>query len=298
MESSSEQSILPGAIATLTNMAAWDDLQIFLCSLEIFTPSPPPVYIFCCSGVEKKLKEFEYSGTLYTKTNLDMYGQYNREKMESLPSQKGLSNLFHDFTQEKCDLMEWVLGDIKEKQRGVLFCDADICWLGPLPSIPNGKTLALSPHMIRKLDESEFGQFNAGFLWTNEMTMPSLWRELCKSSRFFEQAALEDLSDQTLDTELYYFPETVNYGWWRMFQSPNGLEHQQAVWSNTINGLTIMNQPVVCIHTHWNTNDKITSLFNHFILRKLEWNREISPKIYILLKNVLLKGPSYLPPLL
>lgn len=290
MAGNSEQSILPGAIATLANLAAWDDLQIFLRSLEIFTPNRPPIYIFCCSNIEKKLKEFEYNGIIYTKTVLDVYGQYNRKQMESLHSFKGLSNLFHDFTQEKCDLMEWALDNMKEKQQGVLFCDADICWLGPIPAIPEGKTLALSPHMIRKLDTSRFGEFNAGFLWTNDSTKISDWREFCKTSRFFEQAALEDLSDQTLDAEFYTFPETVNYGWWRMYQSPNGLDTQQAAWAYIANGipvLTIKCEPVVCIHTHWNTDDLITTKFNNFILRKLEQIRTLNPKVAALLRNII-----------
>ena len=287
MAEHSIQSILPGAIATLANVSAWEDLKIMLGSLEIYTPNPPPVYIFCCSKVMEALKTLEYNGTIYTRVVLNVYEQYNRAQMERLPSKRGLSNLFHDFTQEKCDLMEWALDASQEKDKGILFCDADICWLGPVPSIPLGKTLALSPHMIHKRDEKRFGEFNAGFLWTNDASLPSVWRDLCKTSRFFEQAALEDLSDQTLESEFYRFPETVNYGWWRMFQSPNGLDHQQSVWSCNTSGLTVKNQTVVCIHTHWITNDSVTSKFNTFIRRHLEELRAKNSKTTKLLQSVL-----------
>jgi hypothetical protein len=287
MEDIHIQSILPGAIATLANGSAWEDLKIMLGSLEIFTPNPPPVYIFCCSKVDAALKTLNYTGTLHTRVVLNVYEQYNRAQMERLPSKKGLSNLFHDFTQEKCDLMMWALSDIQEKLKGVLFCDADICWLAPLPSIPVGKTLALSQHMIHKRDEMKFGEFNAGFLWMNDTALPAVWRDLCKTSRFFEQAALEDLSDQTLESEFYRFPETVNYGWWRMFQSPKGLDYQQSVWSHNTSGLTVRSQPVVCIHTHWITTDGVTSKFNIFIRRHLMDLRGKDSRIDKLLTSIL-----------
>jgi hypothetical protein len=287
MEGNHIQSILPGAIATLANIAAWEDLKIMLASLEIYTPNPPPVYIFCCSKVEAALKTIPYTGTIYTRVVLNVYKQYNRAQMECLQSKKGLSNLFHDFTQEKCDLMMWALDASQETNRGVLFCDADICWLAPLPSIPLGKALALSPHMIHTRDEKRFGEFNAGFIWMNDTSLPSIWKELCKTSRFFEQAALEDLSDQTLESEFYRFPETVNYGWWRMFQSPNGLEYQQSVWSSDTRGLTILNQPVVCIHTHWITTDFVTSTFNTFVRRHLMDLRGKDSRIDKLLTSIL-----------
>jgi hypothetical protein len=295
MEGNHLQSILPGAIATLGNITAWDDLKIFLLTLEMYTPNPPPVYIFCCSKIEMALKGLAYGGKIHTKVALDVYEQYNRAQMERIPSKKGLSNLFHDLMQEKCDLIDWALMSLGsvgsvgslDKKRGVLFCDADICWLGPIPSIPAGKTLALSPHMIRKVDETRFGEFNGGFLWTNDPSIPSKWAEFSKTSRFFEQAALEDLSDQTLESEFYRFPETVNYGWWRMFQSPNGLDHQQSVWSNDACRLTVKNQPVVCIHTHWITRDSVTFKFNTFIRKHLEELRGKDSRITKLLDTIL-----------
>jgi hypothetical protein len=286
MAEHSIQSILPGAIATLANISAWEDLKIMLGSLEIFTLNPPPVYIFCCSKVEAALKTLTYTGTIYTRVVLNVYEQYNRAQMERLQSKKGLSNLFHDFTQEKCDLMMWALTETGGSN-GVLFCDADICWLNGLPSIPVGKTLALSPHMIHKRDEKRFGEFNAGFLWTNDTSLPAVWKDLCNTSRFFEQAALEDLSDQTLDLELYQFPETVNYGWWRMYQSPNGLDHQQSVWSHNASGLTVRSQPVVCIHTHWITTDGVTSKFNTFVRSHLMELRGKDSRITKLLDTIL-----------
>jgi len=219
-----------------------------------------------------------YKGLLEYKVVLDPYSNLTRQQMEHLPSLKGTRTLFHDFTEEKCGLIDWALQSLPlgEKQKGVLFCDADICWLGPIPSIPTGKTLALSPHMIRQEDEAKYGMYNAGFFWTNNPNFPSTWAMACKTSRFFEQAALESVWDFTIEQECMEFGQHVNYGWWRLFQSPNGLLLQKSRWSvkpdkdELHSGLCVQRVPLVCIHTHWNTNDPITNRFNQWVLEQLK----------------------------
>jgi hypothetical protein len=193
--------------------------------------------------------------------------------MERLPSQKGRPNLFHDFTEEKCALMRKALDNLKddEKTKGVLFCDADLLWFSSLPKIPEGASVVLSPHMIHKHDEDKYGHYNAGLLWTNSVSVIDTWEEACISSRFFEQAALEKL-------EVYkpaLFPIQVNYGWWRMFQSPKGAKAQQDAWSikrdpdQKHSGIQVEGQPLVCIHTHWKTSDRVTYMFNEWVESKL-----------------------------
>lgn len=273
--------VKPAAIALLANNQAIDDLNLFLQSLLLWEEEAPPLYIYASESVKLWLHIqwiSLYPGSVFIKSALEPYENLTRQMMEQAPSKKGLSNLFHDFTQEKCDLVEWALKSLPEsdKSRGILFCDADIFWLGGLPSIPQGKTLGLSPHMIRKHDESKYGTYNAGFLWTNDTTMPSLWREACKHSRFFEQAALEEVRAKTSGDEVIEFEAQVNYGWWRLYQSSTPLEDQKKRWSFFRNasglhsGLCLDGLPVCCIHTHWKTNDFTTQSFNKFITEKLK----------------------------
>lgn len=271
-----EASILPAAIATLANENALDDLHLFFKTLELWNTAPPPIYLLCTEAV-KLWTRGKYQGQLYISTKLESYRNLSRKEMEMAPSKKELPNLFYDFTQEKCDLMDWALGSLpsQDLERGVLFCDADIFWLGPIPKIPKGKTLALSPHMIRAFDEVKYGRYNAGFLWTNSLEFPAIWREECKTSRFFEQAALETLAEK-MDRELiYYFGSNVNYGWWRMFQGILTAEQKKKEWTikrdpkEVHSGLYVQGEPVVCIHTHWNTTDFITGEFNNWIEYKL-----------------------------
>lgn len=289
-----DQSILfhPTAIATLCNERAIDELRLFCNSLQIWTESPPPIYLLCSSEVQKQVQRdtLGYTGTIHTNVGLDNYAKLSREEMERRPSRKGLSNLFHDFTQEKCELMQWALGSlsIDEQPRGVLFCDADLIWFGPLPLIPKGPTLALSPHMIRKDDEAKYGEYNAGFLWTNDLKMPSAWRAACRSSRFFEQAALEDLADTLSDEQVFTFPIQCNYGWWRMLQSDKTAQEQQAEWTlakqpnEADSGIYVCGHPLVCIHTHLVTNDLSTRQFNMFVKKHLEIVKNKKPKAFML----------------
>lgn len=284
--SQTETSILfhPAAIATLANIHALYDLELFIKSIMVWHQGTdvPPIYLLCSSDVAEKVRTnvLEYSGKIYTKIALDPYKNYTREQMELLPSRSGLSNLFHDFTQEKCGLMEWALGSLsaEETPRGVLFCDADIFWLGKLPLLPYGPTLALSQHMIRKKDEAKYGEYNAGFLWTNDPTMPSAWKAACRTSRFFEQAALEDLADALPEDKLYCFPIQFNYGWWRVYQAETSPTQQINEWSlvtkfiDDHSGILVKGQPLRCIHTHFKTRDQTTELFNIFIKQLLEKN--------------------------
>lgn len=271
----------PAGIALLANNKAYDDLAIFLESLLVWEQNPPPLYIYATEAVKLWLLvhwKIRYPAELYIETKLQAYEHLTRQQMESQQSKRGLSNLFHDFTQEKCDLVDWALKSLpeSEKQQGILFCDADILWLGPLPQIQEGITLALSPHMIRKHDEALYGTYNAGFLWTNDTSMPSVWREACKHSRFFEQAALEEVRAKTSGDEVVEFEAQVNYGWWRLYQSSSPLDDQKKRWSFFRNasghhsGLCLDGLPVCCIHTHWKTNDFVTQSFNKFIAEKLK----------------------------
>ncbi len=263
----------PAAIATMGNEHAYDDLCIFLDTLEVWNETLPPIYCFCTKELQNRIESRPrpYKGVIHYRCKLEPYSTLNRMKMEEMPSQAGLSNFFHDFTMEKCDLMKWALESLpeSEKERGVLFCDADIAWVGPLVKIPKGKTLALSPHMIRKHDEAKFGEFNAGFLWTNQSNMPEEWREASMRSRFFEQAALEELADLTLEKHLLRFDETVNYGWWRMFQSDVNPTQKQNQWTfqpdGRTSGIYVNGKPLVCVHTHFKTTDVVTNVFNVFV---------------------------------
>jgi hypothetical protein len=280
MEDQIQSSILfePAAVCTLANGNCLYDIELFLKTLSLWNTSPPPVYLYCTKKITEALPGFKYPGKIHVNQSLEPYEGLTRPMMEKMESKKGYQTLWHDFMLEKCSLLQWVFKNISAQnmQRGILFCDADICWFGPIPTIPAGKRIALSHHYIRKTDELKFGTYNGGFLWTNDAEMPTKWIEATKTSRFVEQAALEDLPLKYNEDQLFKFGQEVNYGWWRMFQSDNSPQEKQAEWTikrdpqQAHSGLLVRGAPLVCIHTHFKTEDHVTNLFNTFMKNKLQ----------------------------
>jgi hypothetical protein len=190
--------------------------------------------------------------------------------MEQSPSEI-YSSLWLEFQAEKLNLLDWALSDAK----GVFYFDADICFLGPLPTIPPFAKVALSPHMIRSTDEAKFGKYNAGFLWVKDTQAVDAWRDACPTSRFFEQAALECFDGEEWKGAVHLFPVQFNYGWWRMWQGKKTPVEIIKDWSMqrdpSHSGILVENAPLCSIHTHWNEKyDRATYEFNKIVLSRLE----------------------------
>lgn len=263
------------AVATLVTRPALEDFELLLFTLNLWNSTKPRLYVF--TDAESKLAVVNAVAKLYpntqvnVKTALDAYTGLTRADMERRPG-RSYATLFGDFTAEKTTLMEWAL---ESEPEGVLFCDADICHMAPLPVIPEGSELALSPHMIRAGDAAKYGYYNAGYLWIRNPKIVREWREACATSRFFEQACLEDLAAAYKPT-LYEFPIQVNYGWWRLWQGMTSPDKLQTAWSffrpvdGGNSGLLVEGLPLQSIHTHWyEKNDAATYAFNQWVLEKL-----------------------------
>lgn len=249
------------AVATLANKKAFKDLKLFLFTLELWNDSLPKVYILCDNFIKENVS---YKGEIIFMNTLNKYNNLERKQMEKMPGETSRT-LWEDFMCEKMNLLETVH---KTEQR-VLFCDADICFMGPLPEVPDNIDVGLSQHEIHQFDENRYGIYNGGFVFSGNSEVPNRWKEATKTSRYFEQAALEELTK--LNT--YYFPKTSNYGWWRFLQGkqPNNvLEKQWKLFRNPTNcGIYIEDTPLLSIHTHFETNDVFTSYFNTFVMNLL-----------------------------
>ena len=262
-------------IATLATGAALEDLRVLLRTLEIFNRNPPTIYLFCDAIAASGAVKMGYKGTLHTKDVLSAYSAYDRRTMESMPG-KVFKTLWMDFMTEKINLLRWALN---ESRGGVLFCDADICFMAPLPTIPREACVALSPHGIIERDEKRFGKYNGGFAWFSAVKYADLWWDACATARYYEQSALEDVAKGVVDIEgpdgLYEFPKTHNYGWWRLWQGVKPPSELVKGWTMNRNkdseasGLCIEGIPLGSVHTHFfETTDLPTKQFNGMIL---EW---------------------------
>ena len=269
-------SFVPTTIATLATSPALEDLRILLGSLEIFNANPPTLYLFCDSIIAAAVPKMNYKGTVYIRDVLNPYTEYERRTMEALPGVH-FRTLWMDFMTEKINLLRWALKD--GSSSGVLLCDADICFTAPLPAIPAGTTVALSPHMIVERDEQRYGKYNGGFLWISAVEYADVWWNACGNARYYEQSALEDVAKHA-GASLYEFPKTNNYGWWRLWQGVKSPAELLKEWSiNRIkaggaSGICVEGVPLASVHTHFETKDMATKKFNTMFL---DWLTILAP---------------------
>jgi hypothetical protein len=253
------------SLCTLANEKALNDLKIFLFTLQLWNENIE-LYLYCDTYIYNYLETNNiYKYKLHKRKVLDNYNIYNRKEMESI-SGKTFTTLWEDFMCEKMNLMNWA----HETHDKVLFCDADICFLGPLLSIPDEYQIGLSPHEIRSYDEQKFGIYNGGFVYSACKDIPNVWRKATYTSRYFEQASLEDLKEFST----YTIPIQNNYGWWRLLQGKESVQILKSKWSIKRDpngcGIYVEGKPLLSIHTHWKTNDMATILFNDFVKGFLE----------------------------
>lgn len=272
----------PPCIATLATRHAWEDLVVFVGTLTLWNKEVlPTLYISCDTEVATKLPTLSYPGRIVHRVVLDPYTNLVRGDMERLPSKHGYSNLFFDFVMEKLDLLEWALStEPSTETTGLFFFDADICFLGPVPTVPLGYDVALSPHAIREQDELRYGTYNAGFLWIRGRPALELWRTACETSTFYEQVALNCFDTAPgWQERTYRFPIQHNYGWWRLWQGRRSAAELMAEWSlfrdpsGQSAGIRVAGKPLQSVHTHWQERkDMATAHFNRFVagwLKKL-----------------------------
>ena len=253
----------------VTGEEALADFAVFCKTLEVWHPDAT-LYVFTDSETETGLISTVFKGTVHSMTTMDSYRGLKRKEMEKLPG-KLYDTLFKDYTYEKANVLDWMFESISDLNGGVWFLDADICHCAPLPEIPlaSGTTLALSPHYIQTRDEALYGKYNAGFLWLNDPSLVQAWRSLGVKSRFFEQAALEDLAVRS-GVKLYEFPIQVNFGWWRMFQGRASVADVQAGFTisklDKSIGIRYKGKPIQSFHTHWFQKTSVTGAFNTWIV--------------------------------
>ena len=232
--------------------STFKDFTLFVKSLELWHPDAQ-LFVFTDTETEPEIKALRFKGKIHTKPVLDPYKGLTRPQMEKIIG-NFYATLWTDFMYEKTNVMEWMF-DTQKAPQGIWFMDADISHTGPLPEIPAGTQLALSPHMIKVADEAKYGKYNAGYLWLNDRSLLPVWRNYGQTSRFFEQSALEDVKNHVSPLAFYEFPIQVNFGWWRMLQSDTSMAEIQAKFSlfrkDPGLGLRYDGKPVQSFHTHW-----------------------------------------------
>jgi len=250
----------------VTGAESLADLVVFTKTLEVWHPDAT-LYILTDSVTP--IERVSFKGTMHLRKSLDGYTGLNRKAMEATPG-RTYNTLWLDFMYEKATAIEWAfsMGGITE-EKGLWFMDSDITHLAPLPDIPASASVALSPHFIRESDCRLYGKYNGGYFWLRDTSLISAWRSAGFTSRFYEQAALEDMA-VAAEGHLYEFPIQVNFGWWRMFQGLAPPAEIQSGFSfnraDTSVGLRYKGVPLQSIHTHWfDTSSSATGVFNAWV---------------------------------
>jgi len=246
----------------VTGEAALKELRIFMKTLEVWHPDAE---LYIATDKETNMESLKWKGTIHVKQSLDRYVGKRRYELDSMPGVK-YNSMWTEYMYEKVNVIEWMLES--PTKEGAWFFDADISFLAPLPAIPTTASVALSPHYIKEADTKQYGYYNAGFMWFKDARYLRDWRNAGFKSRYYEQAALEDVANLAKQkNELYEFPIQVNFGWWRMFQMKEDPPTVQTKFSlfrkDKSVGIRYDGQPLQSVHTHWyESQHSYQSIFN------------------------------------
>jgi len=192
--------------------------------------------------------------------SLDKYNNWNRAEME----QRGV---WGDFQMQKA----LVIHEALKYEKDTLFLDADILLLDTIDNIDTSKDIGVSPHYISKRDTDTFGYYNGGVVWTNQKGLKDDWIEFTKSSRYFDQASIEDLVNKY---DHFEFGEHYNFSWWRVYQSDHPPQSIVSNLSVKDNKIFYKGEALKFVHTHFNENGSDGHLayiksFNNLIISAL-----------------------------
>ena len=237
----------PSCICSFATNTCMYDMKLFLQSLSYSNPDSS-VVVFVDNEIQKMIQSLKLRLKLTVIENLNEYSNKNRRQMET-------EGIWSSFQMTKSKIIDHCLSIYSD----VLFLDSDILVINEL-AIPDSCDLALSPHYIRKNDTDRFGYYNGGCVWTNNKTMPAKWREFTETSRFFDQASLEDCAKIFNTKE---FGENYNISWWRVLQSDESATKMSSYFSYNRDNIYFKGKPIIFVHTHF--TDATYAGFNNMI---------------------------------
>ena len=258
----------PSSFSTMATSESLRDATLLLYSLSKQHPGAH-VFVSCDSNAAGALARLVagWPGALQVTfvPTLDKYSGMNRGEMEA-------SGAWLDLQMEKANIMDYALRLAPD----TLFLDSDFVLLAPI-QIPvdaasgaasverNNRVLGLSPHYIDRHTSSMFGEYNGGMIWAASPAVTAAWREFAKTSRFYDQAALEGVA---ASFPHFSFGLDYNYSWWR-FQSDALSDAQKLLSLAPDRSLAIDGKTLRCFHTHLFGADRDYVAFNQYMIRAL-----------------------------
>ena len=245
----------PSSFSSICTSNCAFELVGLLLSLSVFHPNEK-MFILC----DTKTKEIVDNMTPQPRlqitwfVELDKYDGMNRQIME----QKGI---WAEFQMAKANIIKYALQNVTD----TLFLDSDIVVIDCINDIDMSKEIGVSPQFITQEYVDKTGYYNGGMLWTKNVNVPHDWIKFTKTSRYFDQASIEDLAKKY---SYFEFGENYNLQCWRLMLS---VEPPQQI-ANHITSLPndklyYKNKPLKFVHTHF--LDKRFEQFNNLIIQHL-----------------------------
>lgn len=274
--------MIPSSFCTICTSPCKQELVGFLLSLSIHHKNAT-VYVMCDSETQREIDKISPRILLNIKwlIKLDKYSKMNRAQMEA-------AGVWSDFQMAKAHAIEEAL----KYQKDTLFLDSDTIILDTLDGVVEGKQIGVSPQFIKQVNVDETGYYNGGMLWTNQKTLPNDWIEFTKTSRYFDQASIEDLEKKY---DSFEFGENYNLQTWRFIV---GKEDSQTIASylnvDRMSGkLMYKDKPLKFIHTHFNS-PRFKPINDFFIQKLTEANyyRELACIFRLVQGNWVIRVPK------
>jgi len=253
----------PSSFCCISTIGCANELVGLLCSLSIHNTN---AIIYCM--VDSKTANIlnELSSQIYLDiriiNTLDKYSGKNRPQMEK-------EGIWSDFQMMKAEVIRETL----KEQEDTFFLDADIFVLDKLLIPDKTKDIGVSPHYIPKQITDIYGYYNGGMIWVKNKNIPDDWIKFTKTSRYFDQASIEDLANKYSH---FIFNRQYNFGLFRISYN-----------KNTINDLKIhknkicfKKKPIKCIHIHF-TNKNHFKNFGNIIINLLKESNKYKELICI-----------------
>ena len=245
----------PASFCTIATYSCAFELVGLLLSLSIYHKNSW-VHIMCDDATKEYITNMTPTPELKIKWHIELneFTHLNRAQMESM-------GLFKQFLNSKAKVMLYAL----TKHSDVLFLDSDIILTNPIEGINKNMMLGVSKQYITQKELDETGYYNAGMIWTKSAKVCEDWIKYTETSRYFEQAAIEDLVHKYSN---FKFGEEYNVQCWRYHLNPDPYPFENNLFSSyRPSQLLYKNKPLRCVHTH--LRDNRFSKFNNLIMSHL-----------------------------
>jgi hypothetical protein len=173
---------------------------------------------------------------------LDEYSYFDRTYMVH-------NNIWSKFQMNKTNVIKKTL----EFELDTLFLDSDIIVTDTIENVNKYADIGVSSQFLNNYKSQETGHYNGGMIWTNNKSVPDDWIEFTKTSRYFDQASIEDLVKKYKHFE---FDENYNLQCWRLYYSEDGKDKIKSYLTSVPNDkVYYKNKPLKFIHTHFNNSE-------------------------------------------